>query len=367
MVSINGIQNNNYFNVDTDKGNSVKQIGSLASFKVESVPNPVSALQDSSEEMTFAFDNSKKTKLSDRKQRDKLDSMKDRILELSKIVSSVSDSKKDNLDRFFIKWSNDKTDSYNIQKDIQNLYKDVAHQYAILHSLYDTCDDLDLKNELKKALDSIYENNSSHILASLHSVDVADNYTFANPLDLVSSYVKVSHDFSEAFDIINYLKDNYGKDHIQDGIDFLFKALFNDLNSQISSQDDIVLKTLASSLTRAKEINSALSAVNSFIDRVNTIHNIDATNLNAFTLLHDSLDLSENNFISTIAIRSLYKGIKEQDIVSEVLLSQEFKTMIQDLNLNLFKNIEYRTNFIEAINKYIDTLIQKEDEYLASL
>ncbi len=367
MVSVNSI-NTNYFNLDSDnKSNFVKQVGTLASFKAESVQNPVSALQDSSEELTFAFDNSKKTKLSDRKQRDKLDSMKERILELNKILSSVSNEAKDHLDKFFIKWKENKANSKEIQKDIQSLYKDASHQYALLHSLYDNTSDVALKNELKKALDAIYEQNSSHIIASLNSVSESSNYSFANPLDLISSYAHVSHDFNDAFDIINYLQDNYGTEHIKDGLDFLFKSLFNDLNSKVSSKDEIALKTLASSLTRAKEINSALSTVESFIDRVKDVHNINTNNLNSFNLLNKALNLSENKFISTIAIRSLYQEIKEQDIETEVVLSQEFKMMIQDLNLNLFKSIDIRTNFIEAISNHIDALIKKEDEYLASL
>lgn len=369
MPSIEGIaQNNLVGNLgSTEYTKNTAQTGHLSSMSVQITEDPISSVQDSAEELTFARDNSKKTKLSDRKQKQLSDSIKARIEKFKTIVATLSHSDSTTQKRLYDNWSKSKAKSSQIKQDLEKLGGHPSSNYAYLLNLIDDCEDDSLKEQLQTAANDIYKEQQSQIVAALNAIEVSTQYSLDTPIELSQTYAKVSHEFKDPLEIIGFIKDKYGVDKLQAGLDFLFKALGADLNSSLKSQDTILLESLGSSLSRAKELNGALRIVQDFVDRLHNVHDINTKNLNSLTILEKLVDSSKKRFVTSIAIRDVYKEIPRQNVEKEVLMAQELMQAVRNLSLDVFPDLEARTRLVEGIQKHIDECVDREDEYLANL
>ena len=121
---------------------------------------------------------------------------------------------------------------------------------------------------------------------------------------------------------------------------------------------------LIMSLSLARSINGASVILNSFVERFDKIYHLDSGNLNGFSLLERMLKLSEQKFIQTSQVRSLYTEVPKQDPETEVLMAQDLLNKSRELGSEVFFGVENRAHVIDAVQNLVDKLIEKEDEWL---
>lgn len=345
---------------------TANQQASLGSINI-SVVDAQSALLDSAEEMGFAYDNSKKSKLADRKQKDAGLQIKQRLQKLMQIVKTQAQADMDARKNLLSKWQEQKSNFETIKQDLEKQGGFSFLNYLSLLDMLDNCEDSDLCAQLQKAAQSIYTQHESSIIAACNAANAATDFSFADEFNLSCDYVAVCFDFKDSLAIMDYLKNKYGQDKIALGLEFLLKALACDLNSVKQSYEHSVLQSLGSSLTRAKELNGALAIIDNFTQRLKRQHLLDINKLDNFSLLENILKLSSLRFINTLAVRNLYAPIAKQDEQTEVLIAQDLLQTIRSLNIDIFASLEERMHLVEAVQKHVDECIEREDEYLANM
>ena len=340
--------------------------GSFNSHSVD-VSTPSSSLADCAEELTFVKDNSKKTKLEDRKQKKQQDNIQEQIEKLKQVVKLTDNSDNEILRRLVRKWRDDKSSEDSILKDLGNLGHKASSLYAELLNLADDAQDDDIKTKLLTTADKIYAENKSEIQASLNALLVSPpDFDLKGTLAL--SYGEITVKESTPLSIVQDLQAKYGAENIDKGLDFMLKALSCDLSCINPSQDSVALESVGSNLSRARHVGSALKGFDSMLDRFANIHGIAdvKSRLNAALALESLLKVDSQKFITTIAIRDIYKDIKGDNPEIDVLLAQELLHTLRDLPIEIYESVESRSRVIDASRSLIDDLVDKEEQWINS-
>lgn len=387
-----------------------KLTGHLGGMAVE-VKGAGESLADSAEELTFARDNSKRTKLAARKQRP----MMNLAHRIKRLVETIQQLDYDDaaLKRALDKWLTEpktglsqgfgqgqggqgQEQDESEQDLVTELEATGAHPSSIFAVLLNKLQSLGVDlNEVSAAL----EQNSAELLGQLkpgspeqaltrlcldyyhghkRELDATVNALGAllgaeaneaalPALDLSQTYSDLAVKPQEAKDILALLGQKYGADNLKAGIDALFKALGADLMLVQTSEERSLINDLASKLSQAQTINTALTMCTNFIERLNSVHSI-AGQLDADFLLTKLVELSEQRFLSPQILRSSYENkLAIPDPEKAVLVGQELLHTVRDLPVALFVGLDERNKLLEAAQHSVDELIDKEDEWLATL
>ena len=336
-----------------------------------SLASDKSSVQDSAEELTFVKDNSKKTKLKDRKEKSKTRDSgdKQKVLQLKSTVKSNDHSDKDLLNRLSLKWSKEKSSEDEMLDDLlEGAGHDPSSAYAELLNLADECEDEAFAQKLNNAANILFERKTAHIQAVLNTIELGGG-DFNTSGSLSISYGEITTSNEGPLEIVNSLCEKYGPHRLDEGLDFMFKALATDLSSINPSQDKVALENVGSNLSKAKQIGSALKDCQRLLERFESVHNIDNARkmLPAATIVQRVLESSKKNFVSTVAVREIYKEVKAKDPEQEVLLAQELLSALRDMPIELFDDLDSRSRIIGATRDLIDNLVDKEEQWLAGM
>ena len=221
------------------------------------------------------------------------------------------------------------------------------------------------ENGMRKDLaQALYTDEKSEIDACINTISVAGHNDLSSSFDLCLSYSELSHDCKTPVEMLHYIEKKFGADKVDAGIDFMFEALSADLASVNQSQEQVLLESVGTSLSLARSINGASVILNGFVERFDKIYHLDSGNLNGFSLLERMLKLSEQKFIQTSQVRSLYTEVSKQDPETEVLMAQDLLNKSRELGSEVFFGVENRAHVIDAVQNLVDKLIEKEDEWL---
>ena len=339
--------------------------GTLANFTITVDEDPLSKLANAAEEMTFAKDNSKQTKLANRKQKSLSDETSERVKKMQKLMqNSVQDKgKTQNLKANFQKFNDKKL----LLDEASSSFQNYALAYAALLELYENSVDEKEKTFFKDCADLLLKENSSEIYASLNSLDEAIEAKIdEDVIDSCNTYCEVVSNFKGADDMLLFLEKKYGKD-FEKGLDFLVKALGADLQAKTPSHDKVFLEFVASGLDYTRILYSGLSHVNNFLDRISSVHNLDCKNISNLNFLKNLISLGEVRFLTSIDVSSLVKEVKVKNPEDEVMVAQELLATVRNCSEQLFSGNENRNKVIDAIQHLVDEKVQKEDEWLEQL
>lgn len=365
-MTINSVNANN---VSFDKSQwsntaNVARQGSFVNMSVQVAESPESSLADSAEELTFVKDNSKKTKLADRKQKKSALFMEQQIEKLKKIVSACN-SDFVNQKRLYNTWKSGSKNPKDLLSALKNSGGNAGSLYAFLEQIAEDETNASLKNLLKEISNNFFKENRSEILATANALDAIEDVSNETSLFIGQTYAELScSETREPFDVLNFIVNKFDKNNIKEGIDYLFKALACDLNSNIRSQDIEILNDLASSLAKTKTLNASLVLVDDFTSRIT--NNLSLKNdLNSSEFLLSALNLSKERFVTNLAVANLYKHkVQTKDPTDEVLVAQSLLKLFRDMSDDVFASSDDRLKMIEATKKLVDMKVEKEDEWL---
>lgn len=338
--------------------------GSLSGMSVQVKENADSALADSAEELTFAKDNSKQTKLADRKQKAARMNMEAKIQKLLETVQAASNNDTNAQRQVLNDWKRQGGVKDDLLAGLKKLGGQPASNYGFLLQAAQDESDPKVKEDLKSLADELFAAEKKSITASLNALAVLEDAPFASCLELSETYSELAAKPQEPLDLLAFLKDRFGENNLKDGIDFMFKALAADLMAAQSSQETPILNDIAGRLAKTKTLNASLSQFAGFKERVASVLHF-AQSLDASSLMLRTVELSKARFITPVQINNLYrKEVTTRNPEEDVLLGQEFMKLARNLPLELFDSLEDRNKFVEAVHKEVDRLIAKEDEWL---
>lgn len=364
MAEIQGISSHNTSFVSGAKaGSSAYPVtGRLSNLNFKVDDSPFSKLANVAEELTFARDNSKQTKLADRKQKQAEDSLAEKIKKLQELMQfSVNDKGK--AESLIAKYKQHR----DLKELIQNaaaLQGGAAEAYALLLSSADEAEDPEDKLVLKNAADALMASNSEDILAVLNTISDAQESFRGQELKVVQIYSDVVSSFKEPVDMLIYIEKNFAG-NFEKGLDFLVKALGSDLQAATPSREKVALESIASGLDQVRILNSGRMQLENLLSRLESVHNLDISKANSTQMLRRLVDLSSVKFITYIDVSSLVSSIKAPDPEKDVLMAQELFSALRNCSSQLFGGDEKRMAVLDAAQQLVDEKIAKEDEWLA--
>ena len=129
-------------------GNS---IGTLSNMEFQLIDDPVSALEDSAEELTFCKDNSKQVKLADRKQKASKQHVEELIEKFSKATALYNNKDDNTRQRLLDAWKNSRGSFNALIKSLEESGSHASSSYVFIKEQLDKETDPHIKTELEKA------------------------------------------------------------------------------------------------------------------------------------------------------------------------------------------------------------------------
>lgn len=340
--------------------------GQLQGMSVQVEQDPLSALNDSAEEMTFARDNSKQTKLADRKQRQGLARQEELIARIKKLQETVNGADNEAKNQVLLKFkAQGQKDSVKLWQDLAHLGSHPSSDYAFLLNAADKSVAPEEKALLLQAAEQLFAAHQAEIQAVLNSLPALKDESFAGALQISQAYSTICSGSHDPKDLLDYISKTFGADQVHSGIEALFKALGSDLNSLAPSHDSAVLNDIAGALSQTKTLNAALTLLDQFVSRVNHVLKLPCRNVKSDELLQRLITLAQSRFVAPLQIHNIYrKEIVTHNPEEDVLLAQEFFKKLRDLPVELFDSLDSRAKVIDATQHLVDELIDKEDAWL---
>lgn len=364
MAEIQGISSHSASFVSEAKTGSFARpvTGRLSSLSFKVDDSPFSKLANVAEELTFARDNSKQTKLANRKQKQAEDSLAEKIKKLQELMQfSVNDKGK--AENLLAKYKQHQDLNELIQNAV-DLQGGAAEAYALLLSSADDAEDPEDKLVLKKAADTLMSSSSKEILAVLNTISEAQESFGGQELKAAHIYSDVISSFKEPVDMLIYIEKKFAG-NFEKGLDFLVKALGSDLQAATPSREKVALESIALGLDQVRILNSGRMQLECLLSRLDTVHNLDISKADSTQMLRRLVDLSSVKFITYIDVSSLVSSIKAPDPEKDVLIAQELFSALRNCSSQLFGGDEKRMAVLDAVQKLVDEKIAKEDEWLA--
>ncbi len=349
--------------------NASKVTGQLQNMVVE-VDDPLADLTDSAEELTFSRDNSRATKLADRKQKSSEALSEENLRRIKKALETVmqSDEAKGNALRAMLqRFKQGDADADVILSALRQSGGHCASWYALLLNAADEEDFPEFKQKLTDAAAKLYAQNKSDIDAVLNSLGAIEDETFAHPLAISESYAELAAQSTDPEQILAFIEQKFGKSSIGAGMDAMFKALAADLSAAEPSRDTELLNNLAGYLTKTRILYSSIGQTENLVDRLSSVHSLKTGNLTGADMLHRMLELSKSRFVTTMQVHALYSSdVKPKDPEQAVLVGQEILKLVRTLPIEVFDSLEGRNHLLDGVQKHVDELIDAEDAWLES-
>lgn len=345
-----------------------EQHGILGGNEVVVQKDEQSKLADAAEEMTFARDNSRKVKLSDRKQSGPAKTQTEKAKSLSQKMKSSTDNKKKS-EKLKSRAQQPDTDEEDLEDEALQLFIEPAEAFAALQEGAENAQSDEERELFKKAAANVLKDHGSRVNALLNALDdseKAQNATGQDALQNARNYTEIVCNFTQARQMLDFMTKSYG-DKVEEGLNFMYRALGADLESSNPSHERALLISVGNSLDFARMLNSSLKQVQDLLNRLDKVHGLNTTGAKQTDVLNRLVNFADSKFIAPLEIRNLVSEVKTQDPEQEVLLTQELLKMLRDCPDSLFSGNANRASVMEAAQRLVDEKIALEDEWLAKM
>ncbi len=369
MSDINGIQNQqNGFNQGISNNQATNMPGSsgmINGVAVEPADIQDSLFEDSLEEMTFAKDNSKQTKLAQRQQKNNDARIAELIKKMQEALLNKVNSK-DKADETLQRARRAGCTPKDLIKGLRSFGDHDAESYALLLDLAQKEKDPKVAELLKDTAETLLSENPEGIKAVLNAIDVSeDNYAGFSALENAENYSDALLNFTDGLSMLKFITDKYGKD-VNMGLDFINKALGADLEAAQMSHEPAFLRSVSEGLEHAKVLYSCFAHQDVLIERLNKIHGIEVGAFDKVDFVTKLSNLTRSTFIGPSDIRGLLDGVRSKDPAEEVVICQELSNTLKNLSDIFYGSSEARSKINEACILLIDDKIRAEDVWLES-
>ena len=235
--------------------------------KVIQNADPMSLLADAAEELTFSMAESEESRLDERKEKTQQKKRpSDRFMVLAqKMVAESGEKHKRSLDQLeqLFKFRNNTALAELLdalkQAGQQNYHLDPADGFVLLTLLKKRLGESPLADDggiIDQALDHLAENESFAVASGLAVDWAAPDFADLEGKDLRGTYRGAVANFGSARETLTRLRDQFGPDKLDHGLDFLMTVLGNELSSSNPSMEKSHLKALTGDLSMVRVLGT---------------------------------------------------------------------------------------------------------------
>ena len=247
----------------------------------------------------------------------------------------------------------------------REFFPDPADAFAALTDMaYDQPDD----PIIKAALTELESVNGQEIRASIDWALAGTSFPdLGAPLELKNDYTRVAIDFPGALETLGYILERYGEDGFDRGVDFLLKALGDDLASGHPSADKTALESVTGQLGRVRTLNGVRALGQKLAERWDTLKGDSGSKLTDIDFLKFVMEGAKETLPGASIAEPLVKLASPPDIELEVLFRQELLKSVKSVSVQTFSGPESRGRLMEALQDGLDLDVAREDEWLAAM
>jgi type III secretion protein W len=337
--------------------------GSLAGLTLTVASSPESLLADAAEELTFAVDNTEELELKERKEKDSIGTdLLERVNFYRELLREKGlDEKTDALAEALKKGA----DVKGLLEKAREFFPDPADAFAALTEMAEKRPEDPI---IKEALDELESSSGQEIRASIAGALAGKSFPdLGPPLELKNDYAHVVIDFPGALETFGYILERFGENDFDRGVEFLLKALGNDLASDRPSADKAALESVTGQLGRVRTLNGVRALGQKLTDRWGTLAGDSGSKLTDIDFLKFVLEGAKETLPSASMADPLVKLAAPPDIEREVLFRQELLKSVKNVSIQTFSGPEPRGRLLDALQEGLDLAVAREDEWLAAM
>jgi type III secretion protein W len=346
------------------------EAGKLDGLRIQRAEDPQSILADAAEELGFSVDNTREFALAERKVKEgKNHSFIERVRLYREIMQDAW--RKKDLASLYAFLKNNRSAEACLARLREWTGNDLTETWALLGQ---AASDLDGEAPaealfaIRAAMDELERREGPRIRAGIVGVvEGASSPELGDAAIQGANYRQAACDLHDQPEkMFDFIREKYGMDAFEAGLDFLFRSLASDLASDVPSHGTTHLEAVARSLGQARILNGAHTQAIRLIDRWERVHGVRDAPLSAPGLLKEMLRLKEERYLSAASLAPILTCAHAPDIEHEVLFAQELLTTARNLSPLFFGDPESRMRFIDAAQECVDQAIAREDEWLAA-
>ena len=329
-------------------GSHAAATGLLMGQAAQLVDSPMDLLADAAEELTFGADTTDEFELEDREERDRAaEAMEERVRLYQDLMHEAG--KSEDIDRL--------RDGIRAREGQESALRQARSRFP---------DPSDAWAALAGVLADLEREAGPQIRAGIQGALAAAGFAdLGSSEDLRALYRQTVCDFRTVNDVFAHVQEQYGDIGFDRAMDFLFRALGNDLATDVPSMETRHLEHVQSSLGQVRLLQSAHVLCEKLLQRWETVHGGRAS-CSPLELLGDIVALRNENFIGSLQIDRIAAKANAPDIEREVLFLQELLNTARSFPSSLFDGDQGRMKVIDAIQEAVDGAIEREDAFLAS-
>lgn len=346
--------------------------GSLMGREAVKVDSPMSLLADAAEELTFAADTTDKFELSDRKERRKTEnSLIERVQLYQEMMHQAGKSREmDQLtQRLKLMESREQ-----VLGEARQRFPDPSDAWAALAESLATLEKEGAPEAvlagIRGAMTDLEQQSGPAIRAGIYGALAASGVEGLGEADeLRDLYRQTVLDFGNVNEVYAHVLERFGESGFGQAMDFLFRALGNDLGSDAPSMEKTHLEHVHGSLGQVRLLQSAHTLCDKMLERWESVHGVQGVrdgSLKPMDLLGEIVALRNERFLGAMNIDKIASRAKAPDIEREVLFLQEMLNMTRSFPSQLFDGDQGRMKVLDAVQEAVDNAVAREDEFLAA-
>ncbi|MEJ5301195.1 MAG: type III secretion system gatekeeper subunit SctW [Thermodesulforhabdaceae bacterium] len=326
------------------------------------VDDASSLIADAAEELTFEASETVEKKAEERRvEKEKPSPLIVRIKECCKLLPDFDKDK-------FQLWlkgifKNPPRSREDLLESLKEFSGEVSHQYLALSVLeeFSTGDPAlrELAEEAKKELD---DKEGPSIRAAFNTGQIVETYAergLDSTENLRDFYRKTVLHYEGATETFKAVLDRFPGESLPEAIQYLIRAVGNDLHSRGSSIDKEELRTILNDLYYLETLGHLHGAFETLMKKVQEgFHAVSA--LGPRELLGQFLALKDNKWLSESNVLSLLQEMGLQDSSTRIYFLQGFINIARSAPLKLFSGDDERNLLISKIQDALDRCIEEE-------
>ena len=372
---VNNTQTPHMTSSNAASGSHASVTGSLMGQEARLVNSPMDLLADAAEELTFAADTTDEFELEEREERDRAaEAMEERVKLYQDLMHETGkfqdiDNLKDSI--------RSREGQESTIRQAKSRFPDPSDAWAALSEILADLEKeeaaspgsvgADILADVRAGLAELEKESGPQIRAGIQAGLTAAGFTDLGSADeLRDLYRHTVCDFQTVNEVFAHILEKYGDIGFDRAMDFLFKALGNDLATDVPSMETTHLEHVQSNLGQVRLLQSAYALCEKMLQRWENVHGAK-TSFSAMELLGDIIALRNETFVGSLQIDRISSKANPPDLEHEILFLQELLNTARSFPSNLFDGDQGRMKVIDAIQESVDRAIEREDALLASL
>ncbi len=345
-----------------------------ANFRGESITHsrdPIAALQDAAEELTFAHSEKVEKKLAKRKINSKGLAKSFAMEQAEKYLRQVPDlernKKLDDFAKAVLENSAGMTPE-TLRQRAQQFSGDETHQFLALSYTHEKAKEDNASPELiaslEQAMTDLQAEAGPAIQAGLNVSVVAEDFSakgIGDTQQLRDFYRDVVLDYASVNDAYNRIVGEHSDDNFLEAVSFLLKSLAVDLDAGNHSLDKVKLKQIMDDMYQLKLLNSMHSQCEDLLVRVR--HNFDAVpeRIGTNDLMKELLVVQDKAWQGGTFFSELPHKLGILNNTAEIYFLQGFKEITRLIPLKVFNDDQIkRERLLQSVQQALDIAIDNE-------